>query len=756
MRKRIIAILVILTAATFNSVNAQDVNINFSEEQQIIRGFGGINFPAWIGDLNQDMREKAFSNQPGEIGLSILRMQVPPDSTQFNREIPTAEYAASQGATLFASPWNPPTNMSEVKNETDRRLLPEFYDDYVGHLNSFVAYMDKNKVPLYAISVQNEPDWHGWTTWTPNEMLTFVKNNAQDINCRVIAPESLGYVRSTIDPLLKDSVANSHIDILGTHLYGTPVNNYYYPLVYEKGKEIWMTEHLWGSDKPEDNTWELALDIAEEINTCMDAQMSAFVYWYIRRFYGLIDETGNITDKGYVMSQFAKFIRPGFHRVKTNFKPASKVTATAYKSDSSMVIVVVNKNSNAVDLNLVFQNNDLASKSLTKFTTSASKKLVNDGSLSLDGESIAITVDANSITTFTSDPSKGAKYGNQPPVAYLGEVVEVEFKDLQDVTEIEYELLGSESKDPDGEIVKYSWAQDGKQISIEPDLSLTLGIGIHTYVLTVTDNDGATATSTVTINVATNNTEEIWLEAECADVGANWNIAEDKDASNGKSIGVKIGIQSTAAASADVADHLVYNFQINEGGNYKVWARVLAPSYDDDSYWVKVDDGEWVNWNGLAENSGWAWNDVNDGSNLAIIYALDTGSHSLSVCYREDGASLDKFYITNTGLIPEGIGNDANNCVEEIDSTNAVNDVYFNKDIKVYPNPVQTEFYIESQVPYTSIELFDVNGRRVFVKNYVSSTYNDDVVIDLQNGVYVLRLLGNENVTMTRFVVNRF
>jgi glucuronoarabinoxylan endo-1,4-beta-xylanase len=67
------------------------------------------------------------------------------------------------------------------------------------------------------------------------------------------------------------------------------------------------------------NTWSLAMVMADEINTCMDARMSAWVYWYIRRFYGLIDDSGNITDKGYVLSQFSKFIRPGAHRVAGKF-----------------------------------------------------------------------------------------------------------------------------------------------------------------------------------------------------------------------------------------------------------------------------------------------------------------------------------------------------------------------------------------------------------------------------------------------------
>lgn len=739
---------------TAGFVKAQDVIIDFGNEQQIIRGFGGINFPAWIGDLNQDMREKAFSNNPGSMGLSILRMQVPPDATQFYRELETAEYAKSQGAIIFASPWNPPSSMKvllkETNNGTDYVIPQERYPDYVDHLNSFVSYMEENNLPLYAISVQNEPDWHGWTVWTPQQLLTFMRENAKDINCRLISPESLQYRRSTFDPLLKDSIANAEIDILGTHLYGTKESDYYYPLAYEKNKEIWMTEHLWGSDSPEINDWDMALDVADEINLCMDAQMSAFVYWYIRRFYGLISDDGNITDKGYVMSQFSKFIRPGFHRVEAEFKPISNVTATAYKSDTDMVIVVVNQNNEPVDLNLLLQNNNLPIESLTQFTSSESKKMVNDGNIEISAESIAITVDGKSITTFTSNPENAARYGNQAPIAYLGAEVNIEIENIENVIQIEYDLLGSESTDTDGEILKYSWAKDGEQISLEPDLSLSLGIGKHSYVLTVTDNDGATATSNITIDVTTNSTEEIWLEAECAMVSENWEVKDDDEASNEKSVGVILGTQATGEAIA--VEALNYQFDVAEGGTYKIWGRVLAPSYDDDSYWVKVDDGEWIMWNGLAENSGWAWNDVHDGSAVEMLYALEVGEHTLSVCYREDGASLDKFYITNTGKLPEGLGGDADNCME--DKTD-ITDLNLKNKIKIYPNPVQEELCVESTIPFDIIELIDINGKSVLIKNYTVPVCKDNLNISVENGVYFIKLSDKDRSLYSRFVVSK-
>jgi hypothetical protein len=49
--------------------------------KQIIRGFGGTNMPPWIGDITSDQVERAFGSGEGQIGMAILRIRVPYDST---------------------------------------------------------------------------------------------------------------------------------------------------------------------------------------------------------------------------------------------------------------------------------------------------------------------------------------------------------------------------------------------------------------------------------------------------------------------------------------------------------------------------------------------------------------------------------------------------------------------------------------------------------------------------------------------------
>jgi len=753
--KPFITLLIVLFTVQFQNSNAQNITIDLSKEHQIIRGFGGIHINAWTGqDFNADLREKAFDNDPGEIGLSIFRMQINPNKSAWLNELPIAQYAISKGAIVFASPWNQPSEMTSVLSQTseytDYVLRPEYYADYAEYLNSYINYMKNNGVPLYAISIQNEPDWHDWTRWTPTQMLTFVKQNAQNINCRVIAPETLGYLRNMCDPLLKDSVANSHFEILGTHIYGTTKANYYYPLAYEKKKEIWMTEHLLGSESQVLNTWSLAMDVADEINTCMDANMSAYVYWYIRRFFGLIDDMGNITDKGYVMSQFSKFIRPGSSRVDAGITSATNITATAYKTDSSIVIVVLNRHNSPVNIGFTIKNNILGVDSLTKFTTSQIKKVVNDGTFKLNNGIFSANVDAKSITTFTSDASRGGKFGNLPPVAFAGNDLEL----IDAVgTNLNITLKGSGSTDADGKIVKYSWVKDGYQISTSPDINVQVSTGNCSYILTVTDNDGVTDSDTINIKVVYQSTTDLWLEAECTRVSTNWHIINDTSSSNGKYLSIDTTLEALSAPYYREPDYLIYKFSLTEKGNYKVWGRVFAPTVNNNSFWIKMDNGQWIPWNGIVGGNTFQWDDVHNQTNSnPVVFLLNPGNHTLTVCYRENSTGIDKFYISNTGQTPTGIGANASNCGL---STNIKDFSNEENEVSVFPNPVKSALQIKSTKPFDNLVIFSINGSEVLRKIYPVAIHSDEIQINMENGIYIMRTNSNNFSSVVKFVVNK-
>lgn len=145
---------------------------------------------------------------------------------------------------------------------------------------------------------------------------------------------------------------------------------------------------------------------------------------------------------------------------------------------------------------------------------------------------------------------------------------------------------------------------------------------------------------------------KIWLEAECGTVGANWDILPDPTASKGAYVSVKSGLNSTAAAPKDTAtNQIVIPFTIDSAGTYNFLGKVIGATANDDSYWIRIDNGAFVSANGLAGQT-WQWGRL-------TIAPLTPGQHTLTITYREDGAKLDKILITtsNASVInPELVG----------------------------------------------------------------------------------------------------
>ena len=141
----------------------------------------------------------------------------------------------------------------------------------------------------------------------------------------------------------------------------------------------------------------------------------------------------------------------------------------------------------------------------------------------------------------------------------------------------------------------------------------------------------------------------LWIEAESLrndTYGNNFKLGEDPMASNGKYLETVKGL---TAQSNDKADQLLAEFTVAEAATYYIYARLLCPSYDDDSYFVKVDNGQWTMVNGLFTGGSWEWLKIYNGQ-------LTKGTHKLYICAREDGACLDKLCITTSATPPVTMG----------------------------------------------------------------------------------------------------
>lgn len=383
----------------------EDVRVFLDSTAQVVRGFGAANIVGWRPDMTDEEIDTAFGVGDGQLGFSILRLRIPPQESQWSANLPTAQKAHEMGVKIIASPWSPPAAMKTNGDLVGGELRDDSYGAYAAHLQSFNAYMADNGAPLYALSVQNEPDiqvTYESCDWTPGDMWRFVRDHAGSIDTRIIAPESFQFRRRMSDPLLLDSGAAANLDIVGGHIYGGGLAPY--PLAEEKGKEIWMTEHLVLETDLDAN-----IGTAVEIQNVMKAGMSAYLWWYIVRYYGPISDgeegeygKGEITKRGYVMSQFSRFIRPGYVRVHADEAGApSGVSVTAYRDTSRVIVVAVNSADVARDVS--FRLDGGAVGRFRRYVTSATQNVEVLGDVEASENRVTTSLGARSVTTFVSD-----------------------------------------------------------------------------------------------------------------------------------------------------------------------------------------------------------------------------------------------------------------------------------------------------------------------------------------------------------------
>jgi glucuronoarabinoxylan endo-1,4-beta-xylanase len=291
------------------------------------------------------------------------------------------------------------------------------YSDYANYLEDFVTYFNANAgFNLYAISMQNEPDWDpnpGYESciWTAAQMDTWIAGNASVLTAKLIMPESLKFNPAQALAALDDSNAEPHISIIGGHLYGTSPAAY--PLAMQDGKELWMTEHSSCENScPAQPTITDALKAAEEIhNSMVTGQYNAYIWWWIWDdpadgvSFGLINSSTTSpspTVYGDAIGQFSKFVQPGYYRYSTTANPVTDVYVSAYagteNAQQHYVIVAINAGTSAVSQSFTIKNATVTT--LTPYQTTSGGGLAPQSAITVTGGAFTYALPAQSITTF--------------------------------------------------------------------------------------------------------------------------------------------------------------------------------------------------------------------------------------------------------------------------------------------------------------------------------------------------------------------
>ncbi len=375
-----------------------DITILANENNQVIQGFGcaTVFAPPNTSALTAEEFDRLFGSGNGQVGLNFLRIRIASDDAWRATELNHAKAAIQRGAKVFASPWSPPARMKTNNNIIGGKLIPDSAAAYAKYLNDFALYMAANGAALEAVSVQNEPDWdpnYESCVWSATEMRDFLKNQGGLVTAtRLMAPELVNNNQTYVNTILNDPGAVANLDIIGTHLYGGGlVEN---ATAKSLGKEVWMTEHL-----DTLTTLEANINTAVEIHDCFTkANFNAYIWWYGKRFYGPIGQDGQVTKRGYMISQFARFVKPGAIRLGSGANSRNEVLISAYRNGTKKVVVAVNRGSYDVKQKITFQGGSAAT--IIPYVTNSSKNAEQGPGILLSANVFEYIIPAKSVITF--------------------------------------------------------------------------------------------------------------------------------------------------------------------------------------------------------------------------------------------------------------------------------------------------------------------------------------------------------------------
>ena len=408
----------ILVAAAMAGAQTAD-SINFNTTYQTIRGYGTST--AWQPVLNSTQANNLYGVGAGQVGLTILRSRIDPSSTtggsNWSTELQNAQQVQkiNSQVIVFATPWTPPAAWKSNGSVNDGTLNTSDYDNFANYLNAFIAYEKAGGVNLYAISVQNEPDFlpdYESCGYSGAQMDAWIKQEGGKINTKLMMPESDSYNLDESDPTLNDSSAVGYVSIVAGHTYG--VNPFYYTNAKNHGKDVWMTETTYnpanGAAQPSISD---AISAAELYHQSMAvAQYNAYVYWWTP----LLLNGNSPNYYAYALGQYSKFVRPGYVMTGANNNPTSGVYVTSYKGSNNYVIVAVNSNGGASSIS--FNISGATVTSITPYQTSASNQIAQLSAVSVSNDSFTYSLPGQSITTFVgtgSLPARPASRWRIPP-----------------------------------------------------------------------------------------------------------------------------------------------------------------------------------------------------------------------------------------------------------------------------------------------------------------------------------------------------
>ncbi len=293
--------------------------------------------------------------------------------------------AAGGKLTLYASPWSPPAWMKSNNNMLrGGKLKPEYYDSWAMYFSKFIKEFEKENIPVWGISIQNEPmatqTWES-CVFTAEEERDFLKNHLGPTlqkqglgDKKIIAwDHNRDLIYQRAQTYLSDPEAAKYIWGIGFHWYEDwsggdqmfdNLRRVYetfpdYPLLFTEGTPA-------SFDSTKYNNWKMGERYGRSMINDFNNGMVGFTDWNI-----LLDEQGgpnhvgnfcfapvhgdtrsgnlHYTNSYYYIGHFSKFIKPGAKRIAAASSRSQLLSTAFLNEDGTTVVIVMNQTDKAAD-----------------------------------------------------------------------------------------------------------------------------------------------------------------------------------------------------------------------------------------------------------------------------------------------------------------------------------------------------------------------------------------------------------------------
>lgn len=336
--------------------------------------------------------------------------------------------AKKRGCTRFlSSVWSPPAWMkTNHKTEDGGSLKSDKYQAFAEYLAEYVAgYKSHHGIDIYAISPTNEPNFTAkWSScrWTGEQLTKFIRENlvpalaAKGVAPEIIVDEHAHWSDEYINVILADKTCSEAIHIVAAHAYAdttspfmpydTRIGNFNTAL--KQQKRIWQTEVSAGDKNIvtiDDGVYWAGL-VHRHLNW---NQVSGWLWWW---GVGPEDSRGaligldtkaksyQLSKRLFTIGQYARFIRPGAHRVNATENPVGNVRFSAFLGPTGKELTCVAVNDDSKDQQFVIEVGGIPITKCLQVRTSHTEVHKVLGKTPVTNGQIPVQVPAMSVTTY--------------------------------------------------------------------------------------------------------------------------------------------------------------------------------------------------------------------------------------------------------------------------------------------------------------------------------------------------------------------